>query len=94
MVHMTINIENQIKRRGSINTRSAHSPSLSTWKSNQWRKEEKQPNAKPNTKQNNRLLAREIKVNLILPLLRIVILSVLNVKIWVIYQANVRTKDL
>ena len=35
MVHMAIKIENQVKRRGSSNTRSAHGPSSSTWKSNQ-----------------------------------------------------------
>ena len=81
MVHMAIKIENQIKKRSSSNTRSAPSPSSSTWKSNQWRKEERQPTLSPKRNKNNRLLAREIKVNLILPLLRIVILSVLNVKI-------------
>ena len=54
MVHMDIKIENQIKRRGSNNTRSTPSPSSSTWKSNQWRKEEKQPNAKPKTEQKTR----------------------------------------
>ena len=32
MVHMTIKIENQVKRRGSSNTRYAPSPSSSTWK--------------------------------------------------------------
>ena len=51
MVHMAIKIENQLKRRGSSHTRSAPSPSSSTWKSNQWRKEEKPPNAKPKTEQ-------------------------------------------
>ena len=40
MVHMAIKIESQVKRSGSSNTRSAPSLSLSTWKSNQWRKEE------------------------------------------------------
>ena len=54
LVHMTIKIEKQVKRRGSSNTRSAPSPSSSTWKSNQWRKEEKQPNAKPKKNKNNR----------------------------------------
>ena len=49
MVHLAINIENQIKRRGSSNTRSTPSLSSSTWKSNQWRKEEKPPNGKPKT---------------------------------------------
>ena len=47
MVHMAINIENQVKRRCSSNTRFAPGPSSSPWKSNQWRKEEKPPNAKP-----------------------------------------------
>ena len=47
MVHMAIKIENQLKRRGSSNTRSTPGPSSSTWKSNQWKKEEKPPNAKP-----------------------------------------------
>ena len=46
MVHMAIKIENQVKRRGSSNTRSTPSPSSFTWKSNQWRKEEKPPNDK------------------------------------------------
>ena len=50
MMHMAIKIENQVKRRGSSNTRFAPSPSSSTWKSNQWGKEEKPPNAKPKTK--------------------------------------------
>ena len=39
MVHMAIKIENQVMRRGNRNTRSTSSPSSSTWKSNQWRKE-------------------------------------------------------
>ena len=47
MVHMAIKIENQLKRRGSSNTHSTPGPSSSTWKSNQWKKEEKPPNAKP-----------------------------------------------
>ena len=51
MVHMAIKIENQLKRRGSSHTSSAPSPSSSTWKSNQWRKKEKPPNAKPKTEQ-------------------------------------------
>ena len=46
MVRMAIKIENQVKRRGSSNIDFAPSPSSSTWKSNQWRKEEKPPNAK------------------------------------------------
>ena len=41
MVHMAIKIENQVKRRGNSNTRSIPGPSSSTWKSNQWKKEEK-----------------------------------------------------
>ena len=49
MVHMAIKIENQVKRRGSSNTRSTPDPSSSTWKSNQWRKEEESPNAKHKT---------------------------------------------
>ena len=50
MVHMAIKIENQVKRRGNSNTRSIPGPSSSTWKSNQWKKKEKPPNAKPKTK--------------------------------------------
>ena len=49
MVHMAIKIENQLKRRGSSNTHSTPGPSSSTWKSNQWKKEEKPPNAKTKT---------------------------------------------
>ena len=49
MVHMAIKIENQVKRRGSSNTRSTPGPSSSTWKKNQWKKEEKPLNAKPKT---------------------------------------------
>ena len=48
MGHMVIKIQNQLKRRGNSNPRSAPIPSSSTWKLNQWRKEEKPPNAKPN----------------------------------------------
>ena len=55
MVHMTIKIESQVERRGSRNTRSAPSLSSTTWKLNQWRKEEKPPNAKPKTKQKQEL---------------------------------------
>ena len=51
MVNMAIKIENQVKRRGSSNTRFALGPSSSTWKSNQWRKKEKPPNAKPKIEQ-------------------------------------------
>ena len=51
MVHMAIKIENQVKRRGSSNTRCTPGPSSSTWKSNQWKKEEKPPNAKPKIEQ-------------------------------------------
>ena len=51
MVHMAIKIENQVKRRDSTNTRSEPSPISSTWKSNQWRKEDKPPNAKPRIEQ-------------------------------------------
>ena len=55
MVHMAIKIKNQVKMRDSSNTCSALSPSSSTWKSNQWRKEEKQPNAKPKTEQKRKV---------------------------------------
>ena len=51
MVHMVIKIKNQVKRRDSSNTRCAPNPSSSTWKSNQWRKEEKKPHAKPKMEQ-------------------------------------------
>ena len=47
MGHKAIKTENQVKRRGSNNIGSALGPSSSTWKLNQWRKEEKPPNAKP-----------------------------------------------
>ena len=78
MVHMAIKLENQVKRRGSSNTRSTPGPSSSTWKSNQWRKEEKSPNAKPKTKLKQEGTSQGIKVNPILSLLGIVILRVLN----------------
>ena len=58
-VHMDIKIENQVKRRGSNNTRSTHNPSSSTWKSNQWRKEKKQPNVKPKTEQKQEVTSQE-----------------------------------
>ena len=51
MVHMAIKIENQVMRRDSTNTCSEPSPISSTWKSNQWRKEDKPPNAKPKIEQ-------------------------------------------
>ena len=51
MVHMAIKIENQVKRRDNTNTCSEPSPISSTWKSNQWRKEEKPPNTKPKIEQ-------------------------------------------
>ena len=51
MVHLAIKIENQVKRRDSTNTRSEPSPISSTWKLNQWRKEDKTPNAKPKIEQ-------------------------------------------
>ena len=41
MVHMAIKIENQVKRRDGTNTCSEPNLILSTWKSNQWRKEDK-----------------------------------------------------
>ena len=47
MVHMAIKIENQVKWRDNTNTCSEPNPISSTWKSNQWRKEDKPPNAKP-----------------------------------------------
>ena len=56
--HMAIKIENQVKR-GSSNTCSTPSPSSSTWKSNQWRKEEKPPNAKPKTEQKQEVTSQE-----------------------------------
>ena len=46
MVHMAIKIENQVKRRDSTNTCFKPNPISSTWKLNQWRKEDKPPNAK------------------------------------------------
>ena len=49
MVYMAIKIENQVKRRGSSNIGFSPGPSSSTWKSNQWGKEEKSPNAMPKT---------------------------------------------
>ncbi|PKI67152.1 hypothetical protein CRG98_012480, partial [Punica granatum] len=49
MVHMAIKIENQFKRRD--NTRASHSPSTSTWKPNQWKKDEKQSTSKLKTEQ-------------------------------------------
>ena len=51
MVDMAIKIENQVKRRDSTNTRSEPSPISSTWKLNQWRKEDKPPKAKPKIEQ-------------------------------------------
>ncbi|PKI34489.1 hypothetical protein CRG98_045120 [Punica granatum] len=50
MVHMAIKIENRFNRRG--NTRASQSPSTSTWKPNQWKKDEKQSTSKSKTKQN------------------------------------------
>ena len=93
MVHMAIKIENQLKRRGSSNTYSTPGPSSSTWKSNQWKKEEKPPNAKPKTELKQEGNNQGIKVNPILSLLGIVILCVLNAKAGVILQPNVRTKE-
>ena len=51
MVHMAIKIENQVKRRDNTNTCSEPNPISSTWKSNQWRKEDKPPNTKPKIEQ-------------------------------------------
>ena len=58
MVHRTIKIENQVKMRGSSNTRYAPSISSSTWKSNQWRKEEKPPTAKPKIEQKQKVTSQ------------------------------------
>ncbi|PON33901.1 Zinc finger, CCHC-type [Parasponia andersonii] len=49
MVYMAIKIENQLKRRGS--TRPSQNPSISAWKSNQWKKDERQPTMKPKAEQ-------------------------------------------
>ncbi|XP_031376072.1 uncharacterized protein LOC116191936, partial [Punica granatum] len=49
MVHMAIKIENQFKRRG--NTRASQSPSTSTWKPNQSKKDEKQSTSMLKTEQ-------------------------------------------
>ncbi|PKI62327.1 hypothetical protein CRG98_017328 [Punica granatum] len=49
MVHMVIKIENQFKRRGS--TCASQSPSTSTGKLNQWKKDEKQSTSKSKTEQ-------------------------------------------
>ena len=51
MVHIAIKIENRVKKRDSTNTRSEPSPISSTWKSNEWRREDKPPNAKPKIEQ-------------------------------------------
>ena len=51
MVDMAIKIENQVKRRDSTNTHSEPSPISSTWKLNQWRKEDKPPNGNPKIEQ-------------------------------------------
>ena len=51
MVHMAIKIENQVKWRDNTNTCFEPNPISSTWKSNQWRKEDKPPNAKPKIEQ-------------------------------------------
>ena len=58
MVNITIKIENQVKRRGSNNTRSTPSPSSSTWKSSQWQKEEKPPHANPKIEQNKEVTSQ------------------------------------
>ena len=79
MVHMAIKIENQLKRRG--NSTRPNPSSGSSWKPpNFVKKNEKLAIAKPKIKQKKKSLAMEIKVNLILPPLGIVILSVLNSK--------------
>ena len=51
MMHTVIKIENQVKRRDSTNTHSEPSPISSTWKLNQWRKEDKPPNTKTKIEQ-------------------------------------------
>ena len=51
MVHMAIKIENQVKWRDNTNTCSEPNPISSTWKSNQWRKEDKPPNGNPKIEQ-------------------------------------------
>ena len=84
MVHMAIMIENQVKRRGSSNTRSTPSPRSSTWKSNQWRKEEKPSNAKPKIEQKQEVTSQGNQGKSILSLIGIVILNVLNSKALVI----------
>ena len=56
MVHMAIKIENQVKRRDNSNTFSEPNPISSTWKSNQWRKEDKPPNAKPKIEQEQEVI--------------------------------------
>ena len=58
MVHIAIKIANQVKRRDSSNTRFAPSSSSSTWKSNQWRKEEKSPNSKPKIEQKQEVISQ------------------------------------
>ena len=58
MVHIAIKIANQVKKRDSSNTHSAPSSSLSTWKSNQWRKEEKPPNSKPKIEQKQKVTSQ------------------------------------
>ena len=55
-MHMAIKIENKVKRRDSTNTCSEPNPISSTWKSNQWRKEDKPPNAKPKIEQEQEVI--------------------------------------
>ena len=53
MVHMATKIENQIKRRGSTrpSQNPSQNPSTSAWKSNNWKRDEKQPMVKPKIEQ-------------------------------------------
>ncbi|PKI79454.1 hypothetical protein CRG98_000145 [Punica granatum] len=57
IVHMTIKIENQFKRRG--NTRASQVPSTSTWKPNQWKKDVKQSTSKLKTEQKQEATSHE-----------------------------------
>ena len=75
MVHMAIKIENQLKMRGC----TWQNPSSgSSWRLNFVKKEKKQAIAKPKIKQKQEATSHGNQGNLILPPLRIVILSVLN----------------
>ena len=82
MVHMSIKIENQLKKR-DINTRQNPSSS-SSWRPNFVRREENPITAKPKPEQKQETNSHGNKVNSILPPLRIVISSALNAKAGVI----------